>query len=42
MMSEIFFAVFTMQEPVKSWCNLVEYPILYSYAKKILIIQKNH
>ena len=28
---KIIFALFTMQEPVNCWCNLVKYPILYSY-----------
>ena len=31
-----FFAIITMQEPKKSWSNLVTYPNLYSYTEIFL------
>ena len=37
-----FFAMFTIQEPVKSRCNLVKYPILYSYPRKFFNNTNNY
>ena len=36
------FVMLTMQESLKSQCNLVKYPVLYCYPKSFLIIQKNY